>query len=262
VRLLRPNQGLYATSSGLHLRSSRDRRHAPGVRLLRPSLGLHATSSGLHLRSNRDRRHAPGVLLLRPNLGLTPHQVDFIFGQIGTDATLQACVYSGQIGALRRIKRTSPSVTTISDRLGSGALNAVRAHAVTYPTEGHLEDYAPQGGSIASTTLRKHAQKEKIWAQRVEGTLTYITRQKQDTRGCLIKNLTLRGSGREPRNLPREEKSASPLLNVHMLQTPEHKGTATTQTTLAAHGDFRRSISEACPHSKCKALLHRSTDAT
>jgi hypothetical protein len=114
--------------------------------------------------------------------------------------------------------------------------------------------------------LRKHAQKEKIWARRVGGTLTYITRQKQDTRGRLVKNLTLRGSEREPRSLPREEKSTSPLLNVHMLQTPEHnereKGTATTQTTLAAHGDFRRSIFEACPHSKCKALLHRSTDAT
>jgi hypothetical protein len=62
-----------------------------------------------------------------------PHQENFIFSQIGTDATLQVCAYSGQVGALRRIKRTSPSVTTISDRLGSGALNAVRARAVTYP---------------------------------------------------------------------------------------------------------------------------------
>jgi hypothetical protein len=41
-----------------------------------------------------------------------------------------------------------------SDRLGSGALKGVRAHAVTYPAEGHLEDYAPpSGGSIASTML-------------------------------------------------------------------------------------------------------------
>jgi hypothetical protein len=75
-----------------------------------------------------------------------PHQADFIFGQIRTDATLQACAYSGQIGALCRIKRTSSSVTTISDRLGSGALNAVRAHVVTYPAEGHLKDYAPLRG--------------------------------------------------------------------------------------------------------------------
>jgi hypothetical protein len=94
--------------------------------------GPYAASSGLHLR------------------------------QIRTDATLQACAYSGQIGAFRRSKRTSPSVTTISDRLGSGALNAVRAHVVTYPAEGHLKDYAPpSGGSIASTALRKHAQKGK-----------------------------------------------------------------------------------------------------
>jgi hypothetical protein len=152
----------------------------------------------------------------------TPHQADFTFGQIGTDATLQACAYSGQIGAstphqadftfvksgptprskraltqaksgpLRRIKRTSPlvklgptprsrraltqaksgppcrikrtsaPVTTISDRLGSCALNAARARAVTYPTEGRLEDNAPlRGGGIASTALRKHTQKKK-----------------------------------------------------------------------------------------------------
>jgi hypothetical protein len=199
--------------SGLHLRSSRDRRNAPGVRSLRPNRGPaphqadlifgqigtdatlqacahsgrivalrrvkrtsssvksgptphsrraltkaksgpYAASSGLHLRSKRDRHHAPVVRLLRPSRGLMPHQADFIFGQIETDATLQVCAYSGQIGVVHRIKRTSSSVTTISDRLGSGALNAVRARAVTYPAEGHLEDYAPtQGGSIASTTL-------------------------------------------------------------------------------------------------------------
>jgi hypothetical protein len=144
--LTQARSGPYAASSGLHLRSNRDRRHAPGVRLLRPNRGLHAASSGLHLRSNRDGRHAPGVHLLRPNRGLTPHQADFSFGQIGTDATLQACAYSGQIVALRRIKWTLPSVTMISDGLGSRALNAVRAHAVTYPAEGHLEDYAPLKG--------------------------------------------------------------------------------------------------------------------
>jgi hypothetical protein len=106
--------------------------------------GPYAASSELRLRSNRDQRHAPGVCLLRPNRGLTPHQADFTFGQIGTDATLQACAYSGQIGALRRIKRASPSVTMISDRLGLRALEAV--WAVTYPAEGHFEDYAPTRG--------------------------------------------------------------------------------------------------------------------
>jgi hypothetical protein len=83
---------------------------APSRALTQAKSGPYAASSGLHLRSNRDRRHAPGVRLLRPNRGLTPHQADFIIGQIGTDATLQACAYSGQIGALRRIKRTSSSV--------------------------------------------------------------------------------------------------------------------------------------------------------
>jgi hypothetical protein len=64
---------------------------------------------------------------------------------------------------LRRVKQTSSSVTTISDRRGPCALNAVRAHAVTYPAEGHLEDYAPlHGGSIASSALRKHTRKGKI----------------------------------------------------------------------------------------------------
>jgi transposase-like protein len=115
VRLLRPNRGLHAASSGLHLRSCRDRRNAPGVHLLRPNRGLHAASSGLHLRSCRDRRNAPGVRLLRSNRGLP-----------------------------RRIKRSSPSVTMISDRLVLRALNAIRV--VTYPAECHLEDYASLKG--------------------------------------------------------------------------------------------------------------------
>jgi hypothetical protein len=69
-----------------------------------------AAPSGLYLRSNQDRRDASGVRLLRPNRGLVPHQADFLFGQIRTDATLQACVCSGQIGASCRVKRTSSSV--------------------------------------------------------------------------------------------------------------------------------------------------------
>jgi hypothetical protein len=104
--------------------------------------------------------------LLRPNRGLVPRQADFIFGQIRTDATLQACAFSGQIGASYRVKRTPSSVTTISDRLGSGAPNAARAHAVTYRAEGHLEDYAPLRGGIASSVLRKHAQKREKFLAR------------------------------------------------------------------------------------------------
>jgi hypothetical protein len=126
--------------------------------------GPYAASSGLHLRSNQDRRHTPGVRLLRSNRGLMPHQADLIFGQIRTDAMLQACAYSGQIGALCRVKRTSSSVTTISDRLGSGAPNAVRAHASLTPpkaTSKTMPPFGGGGGSIASTALRNHAQKGK-----------------------------------------------------------------------------------------------------
>jgi hypothetical protein len=58
----------------------------------------------------------------------------------------------------------------INDRLGSGALNAVRAHAVTYPAEVHLEDYAPFGGVAwlrqrCASMLRK----EKILGTKVLG---------------------------------------------------------------------------------------------
>jgi hypothetical protein len=142
--------------------SDQNRRHARDVRFLWPHRSLvprrsrsalaqaksgpRAASSGLPLRSNQDRRDAPGVRLLRPNRGLVPRQADFLFGQIGTDAMLQACVCSSQIGASCRVKRTFASVTTISDRLGSRAPNAIRAEAVTYPAEGHFEDYAPLKG--------------------------------------------------------------------------------------------------------------------
>jgi hypothetical protein len=70
----------------------------------------HAASSGLFLRLNQDRRNAPGVRLLRPNRGLAPRQVVFSFGQIRTDATLQACACSGRIVASRRVKRAFSSV--------------------------------------------------------------------------------------------------------------------------------------------------------
>jgi hypothetical protein len=130
-----------------------------------------AASSGLHLGSNRDRRDAPGVRLVRPNRGLGPRQADFIFGQIRTDAMLQACAYFGQIGAFCRVARTWSSGTTISDGLGSGAPNAVRAHAVTYPTEGHLEDHAPLRGGWHSfdSVAQACSERKKLWARRLWG---------------------------------------------------------------------------------------------
>jgi hypothetical protein len=69
-----------------------------------------AATSGLFLRSNQDRRNAPGVRLLQPNCGLVPRQAVFSFGQIRTDATLQACVCFGRIVASCRVKRSFPSV--------------------------------------------------------------------------------------------------------------------------------------------------------
>jgi hypothetical protein len=138
-----------------------------------------AASSGLPLRSNRDRRHAPGVRLLRPNRGLAPRQAGFLFGQIGTDATLQACVYSGQIVASRRVKRTSSSGMMISDRLGSCALKmrSVPRPSLT-PPKGTSKTMPPRRGSIASAEWRKHSRNERKWTRRDGGTLTYITCQK------------------------------------------------------------------------------------
>jgi hypothetical protein len=48
-------------------------------------------SSGFSLRSTRDRRIAPGVRLLRPNRGPAPRQAGFLFGQLETDASWCAC---------------------------------------------------------------------------------------------------------------------------------------------------------------------------
>jgi hypothetical protein len=62
-------------------------------------------SSGFSLRSTRDRRIAPGVRLLWPNRGPAPRQAVFLFGQFETDASLQACANSGRIVALPRVKR-------------------------------------------------------------------------------------------------------------------------------------------------------------
>jgi hypothetical protein len=107
----RAKSRLYTTRSGLSLRSNQDRSIALGVRLLRPSRSFPSVElSVLSLRSNRDRRIAPGVRLLRPNRGLAPRQAVFLFGQIETDASLQACAYSGRIVASLRVKRFFSSV--------------------------------------------------------------------------------------------------------------------------------------------------------
>jgi hypothetical protein len=134
VRLLRPNRGLAPRQavflfgqirtdaslqacaySGRIVASLRVKRFFSSVksgpthrsrRALTPAeLWPRSASGGFSLRSNRDRRIAPGVRLLRPNRGLAPRQAVFLFGQIGTDASLQACAYSGRIVASLHVKR-------------------------------------------------------------------------------------------------------------------------------------------------------------
>jgi hypothetical protein len=59
--------------------------------------------SAFSLSLNQVRRVAPVTRLLRPNRGLAPRLAACIFGQIATDATLQACAYSGPIEASLRV---------------------------------------------------------------------------------------------------------------------------------------------------------------
>jgi hypothetical protein len=152
----------------LSLRSTRDRRIAPGVRLLWPNHGrapLHAVVSSVNSRPTHRSRRA----LTSAESWPCPASSGCIFGQLETDASLQACAYFGRIMALPRFERFSlrstrdrriapgvrllrpnhgpaplravlSSVTTISDRLGVRAPKAIRAKAVTYRAEGHFGD--------------------------------------------------------------------------------------------------------------------------
>jgi hypothetical protein len=142
------------------------KRTAPGLLSPRPNRGPYAASSRIYLRSYRYRHSAPGVLLLRTKSGPLRRVKRTLSSVIsGPTQRPRRAFTQAKSGPLRRVKRTLSLVTTISDRRGTCALNAARAHAVTYPAEGHLEDYAPyikRGGSIASSVLRKHTQKGKI----------------------------------------------------------------------------------------------------
>jgi hypothetical protein len=138
VRLLRPNHGP-APLQAVFLRSTRDRRNAPGVRLLRPNHGpspLQAVFSSVNSRPTQRSRRA----LTSAESWPFPASRGFFFGQLETDATLQACAYFGRIMALPRFKRFFLSVTTISDRLGVRAPKAICTKAVTYRAEGHFGD--------------------------------------------------------------------------------------------------------------------------
>jgi hypothetical protein len=152
----------------LYLRSTRDRRIAPGVRLLRPNHGpapLRAVVSSVNSRPTHRSRRA----LTSAESWPCPASSGSLFGQLETDASLQACAYFGRIMALPRFERLSlrstrdrriapgvrllrpnhgraplqavfSSITTISDRLGVRAPKAIRAKAVTYRAEGHFGD--------------------------------------------------------------------------------------------------------------------------
>jgi hypothetical protein len=98
--LPRPNRGPYATSSGLKLRSYRDRRSAPGMLYSGQIGALMPRQADLNF-SHIGTDAAPQACFYSGQIGaLTPRQADLNFGHIGTDAAPQACFYSGQIGAL------------------------------------------------------------------------------------------------------------------------------------------------------------------
>jgi hypothetical protein len=86
------------------LRSTRDRRNAPGVRLLRPNRGpspLRAVFSSVNSRPTQRSRRARTSAESWP----FPASSGFFFGQLETGATLLACVYFGRIAALPRFER-------------------------------------------------------------------------------------------------------------------------------------------------------------
>jgi uncharacterized protein YjeT (DUF2065 family) len=86
-----------------------------------------STPSAFPLLSNRDRRLPPGVHLLRPSRGLAPRQAVCIFGQIETDASLQACTYSGPIVAPHRVKRFVSSVKSRPTHRSRRALTSAQS---------------------------------------------------------------------------------------------------------------------------------------
>jgi hypothetical protein len=71
---------------------------------------VYTARSGLPFGRIRTEAFALGARLLRPSRGLAPRQAVCLFGQIETDASLQACAYSGPIVAPHRIKRFVSSV--------------------------------------------------------------------------------------------------------------------------------------------------------
>jgi hypothetical protein len=109
VRLLEPIEGVYHAKRAFPSVESGPTHHSRRALTSAESWTCSALSA-FSLRSNQDRRIALGVCLPRPTRGLAPRQAVFLFGQIRTDASLQACAYSGRIVASLRVKRFSSSV--------------------------------------------------------------------------------------------------------------------------------------------------------
>jgi hypothetical protein len=123
------------------------------------------------------------------------------------------------------------------------------------------------GGSIASSALRKHTQKGNILDAKSWGKpdLYYMSENTIHGSSSLKTSHFVRPDGNHEASPVRKRVCPPYLMYIYyklLNTTKEKRETIETQMTTAAHGDFRRSTSEAYPHSMCRALLRRSTDAT
>jgi hypothetical protein len=69
---------------------------------------------------------------------------------------------------------------------------------------------------------RKHSRKEINWIRRDGGILTYITCQKRVQRAASLKTSHFVDQEGIHEASPVRKRVCPPLLNVHMIQTPEH----------------------------------------
>jgi hypothetical protein len=97
----------------------------------------------------KKHHHARDVCFLWPHRSLVLRQAVVIFGQVGTDATLQACACSGQIGASCRAKRSLSSVksgqTQRSRRALAQAKSGPRAASSGLPLRSNQDRHSAPG---------------------------------------------------------------------------------------------------------------------
>jgi hypothetical protein len=126
----------------------------------------------------------------------------------------------------------------------------------------------PPQGSIASTTLRKHIREMKNLDTKGWGNTDLYYMSETGYKGSAsLKTSHFAGPEGNHEVSPVRKRVRPPpyLMDIYyrLLDTTKgKKESLKTQTIAAAYGDFRRSTSEAYPHSMCKALLRWSTDAT